>query len=94
VACGPIYNLAEVFRDAQVLHNEMLVERPHPVHGAVKLIGIPIKLSETPGEIRRPPPILNEHGDEVLREAGYAPAEIARLRDAGVLGPRPTATAR
>jgi crotonobetainyl-CoA:carnitine CoA-transferase CaiB-like acyl-CoA transferase len=91
VACGPIYNLAEVFSDPQVLHNGMLVERPHPVHGAVKLIGIPIKLSETPGEIRRVPPILNEHADEILKEAGYAPGEIARLREAGVLGARPAA---
>jgi len=52
--------------------------RPHPVHGTVKLVGIPIKLAETPGEIRRVPPILNEHADEVLKEAGYAPAGIAR----------------
>jgi crotonobetainyl-CoA:carnitine CoA-transferase CaiB-like acyl-CoA transferase len=89
VACGPIYNLAEVFSDAQVLHDGMLVERPHPVHGTIKLIGIPIKLSETPGEIRRVPPLLNEHADEVLAEAGYSAAEIVRLREAGVLGPRP-----
>jgi crotonobetainyl-CoA:carnitine CoA-transferase CaiB-like acyl-CoA transferase len=90
VACGPIYNLAEVFHDPQVLNNEMLVERPHPVHGNVKLIGIPIKLSDTPGEIRLPPPLLGEHADVVLEEAGYTLAEIAGLRDAGVLGARPS----
>jgi len=90
VACGPIYNLAEVFHDPQVLNNEMLVERPHPVHGTVKLIGIPVKLSDTPGEIRLAPPLLGEHGDAVLEEAGYTPAQIAGLRDAGVLGPRPS----
>jgi crotonobetainyl-CoA:carnitine CoA-transferase CaiB-like acyl-CoA transferase len=88
IACGPIYNLAEVFHDPQVLHNQMLVERPHPVHGTVKLIGLPIKLTETPGEIRRAPPLLNEHADEVLEEAGYTGADIARLREAGVLGGR------
>jgi crotonobetainyl-CoA:carnitine CoA-transferase CaiB-like acyl-CoA transferase len=88
IACGPIYNLAEVFHDPQVLHNQMLVERPHPVHGTVKLIGMPIKLTETPGEIRRAPPLLNEHADEVLEEVGYTAADVARLRDAGVLGGR------
>jgi crotonobetainyl-CoA:carnitine CoA-transferase CaiB-like acyl-CoA transferase len=66
----------------------MLVERPHPVHGTVKLIGMPIKLTETPGEIRRAPPLLNEHADEVLEEVGYTAADVARLRDAGVLGGR------
>ena len=92
VACGPIYNLAQVFADPQVLHNGMLQERPHPVHGTVKLLGIPINLSETPGEIRRVPPLLGEHTDDVLQEAGYSSAEIARLREAGVVGPRPAAT--
>jgi crotonobetainyl-CoA:carnitine CoA-transferase CaiB-like acyl-CoA transferase len=90
VACGPIYDLAEVFHDPQVLHNQMLVQRPHPVHGTVNLIGIPIKLSETPGDIRLAPPLLGEHADAVLQEAGYTSAEIAGLRETGVLGPRPS----
>jgi crotonobetainyl-CoA:carnitine CoA-transferase CaiB-like acyl-CoA transferase len=91
VASGPIYNLAEVFHDPQVLNNQMLVERPHPVHGTVKLIGVPIKLSETPADIRLAPPLLGEHADAILQEAGYSSAEIAALRDAGILGPRPSA---
>jgi crotonobetainyl-CoA:carnitine CoA-transferase CaiB-like acyl-CoA transferase len=87
VACGPIYDLRQVFSDPQVLHQEMLVEFPHPIHGAVKLIGLPIKLSETPGKIRRAPPLLGEHTEEVLREAGYTPEEVAKLRAAGVITP-------
>lgn len=88
VACGPIYTLEEVFEDPQILHQQMLVQMPHPVHGKVKLIGIPIKLSVTPGKFRLPPPLLGEHTDEVLREIGYAPKEIDEFRAAGVIGMR------
>ena len=92
VACGPIYNLAEVFQDPQILHQQMLVEMPHPVHGRVKLLGMPVKLSETPGAFRLAPPLLGEHTDEVLRELGYTDQKISELRGASVIGqpPRPT----
>jgi crotonobetainyl-CoA:carnitine CoA-transferase CaiB-like acyl-CoA transferase len=93
VACGPIYNLAEVFQDPQIRHQQMLVEMPHPVHGQVKLLGMPVKLSETPGEFRLPPPLLGQHTEEILREAGYAPEAIVALRAAGAIGPHAHPTA-
>ena len=56
--------------------------------GTLKLTGTPIKYSETPGVIRRPPPLLGEHTDQVLAEAAYSRAEIAALRAEGVAGSR------
>lgn len=86
VASGPIYDLGQVFCDPQILHEEMLIERAHPAIGTVKMLGLPIKLSSTPGAIRRVPPLLGEHTDEVLREVGYTPEDIVRLRAARVIG--------
>jgi crotonobetainyl-CoA:carnitine CoA-transferase CaiB-like acyl-CoA transferase len=94
IACGPIYNLAEVFQDPQIQHQQMLVEMPHPVHGTVKLLGMPVKLSDTPGEFRLAPPLLGQHTEEILREAGYAPEAIVELRAGGAIGPLPHPTAR
>src|SRR5581483_5904304 len=68
VPSGPINTLDQVFSDPQVLAREMLVEVPHPTIGTVRLAGIPFKLSETRPAVRRHPPLLGEHTDEVLRE--------------------------
>jgi crotonobetainyl-CoA:carnitine CoA-transferase CaiB-like acyl-CoA transferase len=89
VPCGPINDIAQAFSDPQVLARGMLIAMDHPLagQGALKLPGNPIKLSESPIAYDRPPPLLGEHTDEVLRGLlGLTADEIARLREAGALG--------
>jgi crotonobetainyl-CoA:carnitine CoA-transferase CaiB-like acyl-CoA transferase len=85
VPAGPVLDLAQVFADPQVLAREMLVELPHPELGTFRTTGLPVKLSRSPGSIRRRPPLHGEHTDEVLSECGLEPLEIARLRRDGVI---------
>ena len=64
-----------------------LVEMQHPRAGKVKMVGAPVRLSETPGSVRTPSPMLGEHTSEVLRELlGMSPEAVAALRDQGVIG--------
>ena len=85
VPAGPINDLEQVYSDPHVLARDMLVELEDPELGTLKNIGIPVKLSRTPGRIRRRAPDLGEHTEEVLREAGYTPEEVARLRECGAV---------
>ncbi len=91
VPCGPVLDVGQVFSDPQVLAREMLVELPHPELGTFRTTGLPVKLSRTPGAIRRAPPLHGEHSDEILLQLGLSPDEIESLRRAGVVGPRPDA---
>jgi len=87
IPCGPINTIEQVFQDPQVLHRNMRLELPHPAAGTVPLVGSPIKLSETPVETTRPPPMLGEHTDEVLsRVGGLTATELADFRQRGVIG--------
>ncbi len=79
VPCGPVLDIGQVFSDPQVLARKMLVELPHPEVGTDKTTGLPIDLSDTPGAIKRPPPLLGQHTREILTEAGLTPAEIRDL---------------
>ena len=83
---GPINTVDQVFRDPQVLHRGMVQEIEHPTAGRVKLVGIPVKFTATPGEIRLPPPLLGQHTEEVLTGLlGLTASEIAALRTDGVI---------
>ena len=83
IPCGPINDYAQVFADPQVVAREMVVEVEHPTLGHLKTLGSPIKLSATPPDVGRRAPLLGEHTDEVLAEAGFGENEIAALRRAG-----------
>jgi crotonobetainyl-CoA:carnitine CoA-transferase CaiB-like acyl-CoA transferase len=85
IPCGPIYTVDQSMEHPQVLHRQMVVEREHPTAGMVRLLGLPVKLSATPGEVRLAPPVLGQHTREVLRDAGLAEDEVARLVDEGVV---------
>ena len=85
VPCGAINDLGEVFADPHVQSRGMTVAMPHPLTDALKLVASPMKLSATPVQYRRPPPLLGQHTDEVLQEFGIGEAERAGLRESGTL---------
>src|SRR5262247_4844909 len=87
IPMGAINTIDQVVNHPQVQAREMIVESEHPVAGKVKLVGVPVKLSETPGSVREPAPLLGQHTDAVLHEyLGMNDAEIAALRQEGVIG--------
>ena len=68
VPCGPINNLAEVFKDPQVQHRQMVQAWQHPLQANLPLVASPIKMSETPVRQHLPPPMLGEHTEDILRD--------------------------
>lgn len=81
VPCAPVQSIEQVFQAPQVLHRGMLLEVDHPTAGKVRMAGIPVKFSETPGSVRRPPPLLGEHNEAVLKDwLGMSAAKIDELK--------------
>jgi crotonobetainyl-CoA:carnitine CoA-transferase CaiB-like acyl-CoA transferase len=85
VPCDRVMSLPEVFADPQTIDQEMVVSTEHPGHGEVSMLGFPIKFTEAPCRLRGPAPDLGADTDAVLRELGYSPKEITRLREAGAV---------
>ncbi|MEM7411231.1 MAG: CoA transferase [Myxococcota bacterium] len=86
VPCAPVLTRDQLHENAQVRENGILIEEEHPVAGRIRQPRPAERLEGTPSAITRPAPMLGQHSDEVLGEAGFAANEIATLRDAGTLG--------
>jgi formyl-CoA transferase/CoA:oxalate CoA-transferase len=85
VPCGPINNLEQVFQEPQIQHLGMRQTIQHPTIGKLNQIGMPYFFSETPAEIRLPPPLLGQHTEEILKTIGLTDADFAQLRKDGVI---------
>ena len=86
VPCGSVRDVSEVLTDPQLVARDMIQQVEHAVAGAVKVTGVPIKLSATPGSVRTAPPTLGQHTTEILvHDAGLSPGEVEELRAAGAV---------
>jgi crotonobetainyl-CoA:carnitine CoA-transferase CaiB-like acyl-CoA transferase len=86
VPCGDVRGVPEALSDPQILAREMVQSVEHATAGMLKVVGVPIKLSETPGSVRTAPPTLGQHTTSILRELEVPDDEIERLRSDRVIG--------
>jgi crotonobetainyl-CoA:carnitine CoA-transferase CaiB-like acyl-CoA transferase len=86
VPCGSVRDIAEVLGDAQLEAREMIRTVEHITAGAIRVLGVPVKLSDTPGGVRTPPPALGQHTSRILEsDCGFSAAEIEALRASGAI---------
>lgn len=78
IPAGPINTYPESLNDPHTLARQMIEEIEHPVAGRIKALGIPVKLSKTPGKIQKAAPILGQHNEEILAELGLEPTALSR----------------
>ena len=91
VPCSRVNRIDQAVNEEQVAARDMIAEMEVPGLGLIKVAGLPVKLSETPGRLDRHPPRLGEHTEEVLRSLGYDPARVAALAARGAVGVHPAA---
>ena len=82
---APVRSSRDVHDEPQALHNALSVDVQSPILGPIKQLGLPVKMSKTPGKIWGTAPTLGQHTDEILSEMGRSPEEIADLRAKGVV---------
>ncbi|HET9704811.1 MAG TPA: CoA transferase [Vicinamibacterales bacterium] len=85
VPCGPILDYEDALTTPQAIAREMTVDVDHPTLGRLRTLGTPIKMSDTPLNPKRRAPMLGEHTDEILADAGYSHDEIEQLRQSGAV---------
>lgn len=85
VPCASVATVDQALASPQAVARDMVAELEHPSAGVLRTVSSPLKLSLTPTTIRTPPPLLGQHTDEVLAEAGYSAAQIAELKAARVV---------
>lgn len=83
IPAGPVLSIKEMQSDPQAIARDMVPETDHPIAGRVQTIGLPVKLSKTPGGVVRPAPLFGQHTREVLAEYGYSNREIDALLESG-----------
>src|SRR6202020_161757 len=81
IPCGPILSMEELAHEPSLRKTGTVVEVDHPTRGKYLTVGNPIKLSDSPTEVRRSP-LLGEHTEEVLAELGFKAEEVSALRQA------------
>ena len=86
VPAGKVFTVPELFDDPQIKAQDMVLDVEHPGQGPVRMVGFPVKLSETPCVVRHPAPELGAHTVEVLAEIGMGPAEIAAQKAVKAIG--------
>ncbi len=84
VPASPVNNVGRMVEDEQILARQMIVEQQHPTAGTIRVVGVPVKLSETPGAVRTPAPLLGEHTEEILSGLGHG-GKLESLRRDGVI---------
>jgi CoA:oxalate CoA-transferase len=84
VPVSPVNNVGRMIDDEQIVARKMIVQQEHPKAGKLRVVGIPVKLSDTPGEVRTPAPLLGEHTSEIITQLGHGD-QIEALRRAAVI---------